>query len=269
MKKFLSVILCTLLTVSVAACGGSGKDSSKKKEKEYIKDSKISAMFSSPDDYKGKYVKLSGKIFVAPEEEDDGTYLQIYQDPENMNHTFIAVTKSTDLSDGDYVTVDGKIEGEYSGKNALGGEVKGPTISNATVKKSSYIDVVAPSLKTVKVESSAKQGKLTFTVHKIEYSKKETRVYVSFKNKLSVNATLDTSGIKIIKDGKQITQDQSSMSSTEGNYEQLDYDISGGVTSSGILVFPAMKPGKCQIVLSNVVDGNFTTEYSDFKVTVK
>ena len=37
MKKFLSVILCTLLTVSVAACGGSGKDSSKKKEKEYIK----------------------------------------------------------------------------------------------------------------------------------------------------------------------------------------------------------------------------------------
>lgn len=123
MKKFLSVILCTLLTVSVAACGGSGKDSSKKKEKEYIKDSKISAMFSSPDDYKGKYVKLSGKIFVAPEKEDDGTYLQIYQDPENMNHTFIAVTKSTNLSDGDYVTVDGKIEGEYSGKNALGGEV--------------------------------------------------------------------------------------------------------------------------------------------------
>ena len=269
MKKFLSVILCTLLTVSVAACGGSGKDSSKKKEKEYIEDSKISAMFSSPDDYKGKYVKLSGKIFVAPEKEDDGTYLQIYQDPENMNHTFIAVTKSTDLSDGDYVTVDGKIEGEYSGKNALGCEVKGPTISNAAVKKSSYIDVVAPSLKTVKVESSAKQGKLTFTVHKIEYAKKETRVYVSFKNKLNVNATLDTSGIKIIKDGKQITQDQSSMSSTEGNYEQLDYDISGGVTSSGILVFPAMKPGKCQIVLSNVVDGNFTTNYSDFKVTVK
>ena len=106
-------------------------------------------------------------------------------------------------------------------------------------------------------------------MHKIEYAKKETRVYVSFKNKLSVNATLDTSCIKIIKDGKQITQDQSSMSSTEGNYEQLDYDISGGVTSSGILVFPAMKPGKCQIVLSNVVDGNFTTEYSDFKVTVK
>ena len=93
--------------------------------------------------------------------------------------------------------------------------------------------------------------RITASVDKIEYSDLETRVYMTVKNDSSDNVSLDVYGIKLIMDGQQIAQDDNSVSSFNGNYAELNYDIAAGASSSGILVFPAIEQKKdFQVVLT-------------------
>ena len=69
MKKFLSVILCTLLTVSVAACGGSGKDSSKKKESVETAEKRAHELEEENEHLKATKEKLEeARACILPEE---------------------------------------------------------------------------------------------------------------------------------------------------------------------------------------------------------
>src|SRR5699024_26291 len=48
-----------------------------------IKPEDFDKVFSDPNAYKGYEVNFTGKVFVQPERDADGTYLQVYADPEN------------------------------------------------------------------------------------------------------------------------------------------------------------------------------------------
>lgn len=274
-KKLLATILCGLVIFGLSACGGNSADSNestkKAEEKVYIEDSQIDELFTSPENFKGKYVKLSGNIFTSPEKDGDTTALQVWHDVKNASQNFIVYTDSSDsFAQEDYVIIDGKIDGEFSGENALGQEVTVPLIIADSITKSSYIDVVAPTVKEITPDVTAEQHDLSATVDKIEYSDIETRVYITLDNKSDENAGADVYGAKIIQDGKQISQDQSSTSIYDGNYEQLDYEISAGASSSGILVFPVMDQSKdFQIVIPNIYSDNYELQFEDFKLDVK
>lgn len=267
----MALLLCSVTAVMLAACGSSNEGSTSE-EKVYLEDSQIQQLFTDPEQFKGKYAKLSGVLLANPEADSDGSMaLQIFYDTQNYDQNFIVYTDNADasLKSGDYVKVDGKVRGKFTGQNAMGAEISIPAIENAAVTKSTYMDVVAPTTAALEPNVSAEQHGITASVDKIEYSDLETRVYMTVKNDSSDNVSLDVYGIKLIMDGQQIAQDDNSASSFNGNYAELNYDIAAGASSSGILVFPAIEQKKdFQVVLSNVISDNYELDFDTYTLNI-
>lgn len=270
-KKLMALLLCSVTAVMLAACGSSNEGSTSE-EKVYLEDSQIQQLFTDPEQFKGKYAKLSGVLLANPEADSDGSMaLQIFYDTQNYDQNFIVYTDNADVSlkSGDYVKVDGKVRGKFTGQNAMGAEISIPAIENASVTKSTYMDVVAPTTAALEPNVSAEQHGIIASVDKIEYSDLETRVYMTVKNDSSDNVSLDVYGIKLIMDGQQIAQDDNSASSFNGNYTELNYDIAAGASSSGILVFPAIEQKKdFQVVLSNVISDNYELDFDTYTLNI-
>lgn len=270
-KKLMALLLCSVTAVMLAACGSSNEGSASE-EKVYLEDSQIQQLFTDPEQFKGKYAKMSGVLLANPETDSDGsTALQIFYDAQNYDQNFIVYTDNADasLKSGDYVKVDGKVRGKFTGQNAMGAEISIPAIENAAVTKSTYMDVVAPTTATLEPNVSSEQHGITASVDKVEYSDLETRVYMTVKNDSSDNVSLDVYGIKLIMDGQQIAQDNNSVSSFNGNYAELNYDIAAGASSSGILVFPAIEQKKdFQVVLSNVISDNYELDFDTYTLNI-
>lgn len=270
-KKLMALLLCSVTAVMLAACGSSNEGSTSE-EKVYLEDSQIQQLFTDPEQFKGKYAKLSGVLLANPEADSDGSMaLQIFYDTQNYDQNFIVYTDNADVSlkSGDYVKVDGKVRGKFTGQNAMGAEISIPAIENASVTKSTYMDVVAPTTAALEPNVSAEQHGIIASVDKIEYSDLETRVYMTVKNDSSDNVSLDVYGIKLIMDGQQIAQDDNSVSSFNGNYAELNYDIAAGASSSGILVFPAIEQKKdFQVVLSNVISDNYELDFDTYTLNI-
>ena len=270
-KKLMALLLCSVTAVMLAACGSSNEGSTSE-EKVYLEDSQIQQLFTDPEQFKGKYAKLSGVLLANPEADSDGSMaLQIFYDTQNYDQNFIVYTDNADasLKSGDYVKVDGKVRGKFTGQNAMGAEISIPAIENAAVTKSTYMDVVAPTTAALEPNVSAEQHGITASVDKVEYSDLETRVYMTVKNDSSDNVSLDVYGIKLIMDGQQIAQDDNSVSSFNGNYAELNYDIAAGASSSGILVFPSIEQKKdFQVVLSNVISDNYELDFDTYTLNI-
>lgn len=270
-KKLMALLLCSVTAVMLAACGSSNEGSTSE-EKIYLEDSQIQQLFTDPEQFKGKYAKMSGVLLANPETDSDGsTALQIFYDTQNYDQNFIVYTDNADasLKSGDYVKVDGKVRGKFTGQNAMGAEISIPAIENASVTKSTYMDVVAPTTAALEPNVSSEQHGITASVDKVEYSDLETRVYMTVKNDSSDNVSLDVYGIKLIMDGQQIAQDNNSVSSFNGNYAELNYDITAGASSSGILVFPAIEQKKdFQVVLSNVISDDYELDFDTYTLNI-
>lgn len=276
MKKFLFALVCCMTVSLLAACGGSnavgggGQNASVSEEKVYLEESQVNDLFSHPNDFKGQYVKLKGKVFTAPETADGITALQIWYDPVNAENSFLVYTSSDEkFSADDYVFIDGKIDGQFKGENLMGGTLTVPLITDAIVEKSSYIDVVAPSVKTVEPAVEEEQHDFIMRVDKVEYAEKETRVYVTLTNNGSDSVSAGVYSTRIVQDGKQISPDTSSMSAYEGDYPELDYDIQPGASSSGIIVYPVIDQEKgFTFVLPDIYSDNWEMEFDDFSVEI-
>ena len=270
MKKWMMVLLCCMCISLLAACGSSGGGEAATEEKVYLEESQIGELFSHPDDFKGKYVKLKGQVFTTPEKDGDLTALQIWYDPVNAENSYLVYTNSSEsFSENDYVFVDGKIDGTFEGENLLGGTVTVPLIKDATVEKSTYVDVMVPTIKSIEPAAKAEQHDFSMTVDKVEYAEKETRVFVTLKNDRDDTVSAGVYSTKIIQDGKQISPDETSSSAYDGQYPELDSDVQPGATSNGIIVFPAIDQEKdFTFVMPDNYCDDYEIEFKDFKVEI-
>ena len=73
-KKLMALLLCSVTAVMLAACGSSNEGSTSE-EKVYLEDSQIQQLFTDPEQFKGKYAKLSGVLLANPETDSDGSRL--------------------------------------------------------------------------------------------------------------------------------------------------------------------------------------------------
>lgn len=242
MKKLIYFLLTCSMVFTLSACGSgssSGSADATPTPKVYVSDDEIDAVLSNPDDYKGKYINITGKIFNVIDTDSDGsTQYQAYYDIENYDKDF-AFTVSSDagtFSTDAYVNVDGQIAGEVTGENMLGTDVSTIMISADTVTELSYMDAVVPTLKTITPGLSQEQNGVTVSIDKVEIAEKETRVYVTETNNGSDNFDLWVYEAAVIQNGTQINL-SSSGSSYEGEYPELSSSLLPGASSSGILVF--------------------------------
>ena len=273
-KRILAILLAGMMAISATACGGSGDTSSggtsqNEAEPEYVDN--IKAVASDPDAYAGKYIKFSGKASVT--DETDETYgLQVYVDPDYNDSVLVEVPKdlvSDSISTDDYLSIDAKIEGAFEGQTVMGVDSTWARLTAIAVEKTTYMEAFAPTVKELSPNVSVDQNGFVVTVDKVEYADSETRVYLNVTNNSGYNTSYGVYSIRLIQDGQQIEQDQSSSSAYMGDYPQLSYDVSAGASTSGVLVFPAIDQTKnFQVIVPDTFSDNYDLEFSDYTLDV-
>ena len=236
------IILLVFLALIVLAVIGSNSGNSTKEflpedERVYLTETEIDNAYANPNSFKEKYVKIGGLVFGEPEINEDVIYFQLYADTVNLEkNTIVAFYGNEDISNGDYIMIDGVISGSTSYKNLLGGTLNALTIETDSVEKSNYIDCCSPTIKTVDTNKTIEQYGYSITIEKIEFSKTETRLYISVSNNGSHNFSLYDSNIKIIQNGRQYEYEYN----YNADYPEINTDLLPGTVTSGIVSFPPL-----------------------------
>lgn len=235
-------------------------------EPEYIEESELKIMYSNPDKYKGKYVKLVLTLISNAEYDEDGVYFQGFADIQNydLNTVVMYSDKSLSLSDGDFVSVDGEIIGEDIGYNAFGGEVRSVLILANTAEKISYIDAVSPTIKTFEGTDPQEQHGCSVTIDKVEVSPIETRVYVTVTNNSDDVFNVYDFNAKIIQNGKQYEPSYN----YDADYEELQSDILSTVTSSGIITFEKIDETTSFEVIIEGHSDDYLLDFEDYRFEI-
>lgn len=200
---------------------------------------------TDPDSHKGASVDFVGKVFIVPERDAKGVYLQVWEDARNSNNNTIVMyaDPSFQVSDGDYVRVTGTVKGTFKGKNAFGGEVSAPTVIANKVEIVSATAAAPPAINTYGKATFTQSG-INVTIRKVEFAASETRVFVKVGNNSGSNATVYSSSLKAVQAGTQFESTYSL------DYPQLASDLLSGASTSGVVVFPKMNPnGNLKVVV--------------------
>lgn len=260
MRKVAVMALCLCMITAFAACGSSS-DTGEPAEKEYVKDDEIAKVLKDPDAYKGKYIRIGGKVFNI-DREGDTMSVQAWHDTANSEEDFLAyMDTKEDFKVDDYVIVDGYIEGVFDGENAFGGEVHTPQIKAESIEKSTYQDVVAPTLQEKEVDKSKKQHGVKVTLKKVEYAESETRLYVTVKNKSKDKVSIYTGSAKLVQNGKQYEPEDN----WEADYPSID-EVAAGASADGIICFKPLDPEKEAKLILEAYSDDYEIEMKDFKI---
>ena len=266
MKKIIAILLSLVFMLTFASCGNNLGDDSKEENREYIADSDIINFIQNPDNYKGKYVKISGKISSQIADGDEIT-LQIYTPYDDFNNDVLVDCSngSETFSEDEYVIVEGKIEGSQKYESLLGEELTSPLIEAVSVQKVSYIDAISPTLKSVDVWQTVNPGNSPMTLEKVEFAEKETRLYFTFENHTGGEYDLYTYSCALVQNGNQYEQQDN----FDANYPELSTDVIPEAKTSGVITFPAIDQNTDFMVrISGCAYSDFETNDFDFYVTV-
>lgn len=245
-RKVLFFLFCILI---LAACGESGEASGgssgkndqtaekKKAEAKSLTSEEFEKAFSDPSKYKGSKVDFYAKVFIEPERDSDGTYIQaFFNNNSERNVIIMKEDPDLDVAAEDIIHVKGKIKDVFEGENAFGGEVAAPAIIADMVEQTDYQTAFAPTKNTIKVDEEQDQHGYKLYVEKVEIADSETRVYVKVSNTTDENISFYTFNSKLVLDGKQFETE----SNYEAEYPEVQSDILPGVDTEGIIVFPTL-----------------------------
>ena len=234
---------------------------------EYVNEDEIKLVYTDTDKYEGKHVKLYLQLIRNPEYAEDGVYFQGFADIENSDlNTLVQYADNTlELTDGDYVYLDGEITGSESGYNAFGGEVNAVTVVADTVEKVSYIEAVSPTIKEFTGITPIEQNGCMVTIDKVEVSPIETRVYVTVTNSSNNEFHIYDFNARIVQNGTQYEPTYN----FEADYEELQSDILSGVTSSGVSVFDKIDESSGFDLIIEGYSDNYSIDFEDYQFTIK
>lgn len=268
MKKtsYILVILMIFLTLSACGGGGSAQTAAPTAKPEPLTDEEITQMYSDADSFKGRTVTIFGEVFGEVEQDKSGTYFQMWGDPANGERNTAVSYSGTDvsLSSGDYVKITGTVGGVSEGKNAFGATIKAVIITADSLELSNYIDAVSPTTKSVDINISQEQYGYKVTLDKIEFAKEETRVYLTVENGGSDNFSIYSFNTKIVQGGKQFEE----QSNYEADYPEIQSDLVKGVTTEGIIAFPALELADMQLIIEGYSD-NWQEDIEPYTFDVK
>ena len=261
-KRYLLISVVFVLLLVFSSCGNkSGADSDT--PKGCISGSDLAAAFQSPDDYKGYDVVMIVNVFYV-ESDDSMVVFQGWQDYlNNKNNAIVSITGKSDVKENDYVKVKGRIVGEFVGENLVGGKVTAMQVKADTIEKMSYKDIFAPTLKEVIVNQTKKQKGYSITIERVEFAKKETRIYVKMANNGKSEFNMYSFDAKI-KQGKKQYETQDNY---EADYEELPSELIQDTEASGVIVFPAIHQNDFTLILKASSD-DYNENIKDYKFTI-
>ena len=253
MKRCLVACLSTALILSLAACGGnpnssSGSSSAPQSPPEPLSEREVKMMYSDPESYVGSIVELTGQVFAGVEYDSDGVYFQLWADPENLDlNTVVAYNDPEfELENDDYVKLTGEVVDVYEGQNMMGGTIVAPAILAHEIEILSYKDAVMPTIATAAATNGTiDQLGYKVTVQNIELAEEETRVYISIQNNGASEFSLYGFNSVLIQDSTQYE----TQSNYKADYPEHQTQIRPGITTEGVIVFPAIREEPFQLIM--------------------
>lgn len=267
-KFSLISMLVLILLVFISGCGTSNKEvSNSNTNTKPLNNDEFKQMFSDPDKFKGRNVDFYAKIFIEPEKDDKGTYIQAYADPKNSEeNTLIQIADpKLDVKNGDIIHVIGKVEKKYIGKNAFGAELTAPLMIASKIEKTDYATAFDPAIKTITVNKEINQNGYVIKLNKVEFGKEDTRVYLTIINNSKNTIHFNSYNSKATQGNKQFDAD----SDFDNNYPELKTDILAGIKEDGVVLFKAMDVnGPTTKFIFDGSSDNYEIEFNPFTFEV-
>ena len=212
-----------------------------------LKGDEIKTLYTSTESFKNHYVELVGKVFSIERSDSGVVALQMFQDFENSdNNTIVYLTdEKSEIEKNDFIRVIGKVDDVFVGTNAYGAELSAPTIIASEYSILTYIDAAAPTLKTVEVNKTQTQYGYSVTLQKIEFSEKETRLYIKIDNNGSDKFSVYEYNIIVSQNGKQYEYQYN----YDADYPEIQSGLLVGNSSEGIIPFPKLSQDSLTITI--------------------
>lgn len=271
MKKIF--ILSILLVLLISGCGSSDEsaesnaESLENKDKGLLTKEQFLQLYSNPEKFKGSKVDFFAKIAFPVEKDEDGTYIQAYNDPDNYErNTIIGINDpNLDVKEGDIIHVKGEVSDKFEGENMMGADLTLPGILASSIEKTDYATAFAPAIKTIEVNEEKNQHGYKMKISKIEIAENETRVYVEINNETDSNISFYGFNTKLVQGNSQYeTQDN-----YEAEYPEVQSDVLPEVTTNGIVVFPAIDPELGEVkLISEVSSDNYDLDFKAFTFNI-
>lgn len=246
MKKLILFIFTIFLMSIFLISGCNSNDTSS--NGEIISGDDLKLIYSNPKDYKGQQVAITGQVFTPPEEDEDGIYFQMYADNENNDmNTIVGISKDLmpSIKADDFIYVLGEVKDVFEGENLFGARITAPVIKANEIKILSYIEACSPTIKTVEVNDTKTQLGYEITLNKIEFSKTETRVYITIKNNGSSKFSVYSFNAKILQGENQFTEEDN----WDADYPKIQTELMVGAKTEGIIAFPPLETSNLSLIL--------------------
>lgn len=208
------------------------------------KDLTYDIVSSNPNQYKGQVIQWGGRVFVEPERDKDGVYLQAYNTDNDKNFITAYAKPDFQVKKDDYIIVTGTVKGEFEGENAFGAKLKAPTIVAGYIEAGTRSQAIAPADLTVPVNQPNTQNGFTVTLDRVELSANETRFFLKLKNDSKEKINFSTYDTKVTQGSKQYES-----TSAYNSDENLPSELLPGVEATGAIVFPAVDKSQKQVSL--------------------
>lgn len=261
MKRWLYFSLVVSLLFFTACSRLEEKE--EKKEDPVVTSEEFKQIYTNTKDYKGRRVEFYGKVFTEPERNENGTYLQVFILENGYDgNTIVSIgDPNFEVSADDIVRVTGVIGDEFEGENLLGVVMTIPTVLATKVEKVDYVTAFAPSMKTVELNQELNQNGYKMTLERVEFAESETRAYLKIENESSATIQFYPFNSMAQQGNKQYDQEDH----WEAQHEQISDDILPGVTSEGVVTFPAidLNGGDVRFVFEGLSD-DYNLEFENF-----
>ena len=217
-------------------------------------ESEIASLYSSPGEYKNREISIGGIVLAGTQYDGDTPYIQVGTDLENSEKILLVTCKdiSCDFSAGEYVQISGRVSNVVEGENAFGAMVTMPSVIADSVVQSTYIDVFSPTLLGLGgySQTPAVQNGYYVAIDRVEFAANETRIYMIVQNQGTNNFTLDIYTARIVQNGKQYEPTTNLLA----DYPQIQGNIAVGVTTDGVITFPAIEHEDFRLEVSGYSD---------------
>ena len=260
MKKVLSYFLIFIVTLCLVACGSEPEP----KNSEPLSEEEFTSFYEKPPSFKGRTVENFPVVIAQTVGEENGGFLyRSYADQDYTNDIALKNKESMDVSEGDYVLINGEISGTYTYTSVMNAEITLPLITVNSFEKSDS-SILNKAVEVIEVGKTKKQKKISVTLDRVELAENSTRVYFTIKNGSSDKITIYTFNSFIMQGSTQF--DESDISYEENT---LKTDLNKGSESSGCLSFEKMDNLNDFTVSLEISSDDYEMELKpfEFKVT--
>lgn len=269
-KKFKTLFIVVIISIlSLTGCGANNPASNNSTNGKEVEANKTPLtkdefvqLYSDSSKFKNRSVDFYAKIFMAPEKDDKGTYMQAYANNDNSKNTIIRIADpKLDVKDEDIIHVVGTVGKAFEGKNGFGADLNLPSIDASKIEKADYATAFAPSIKTIQIDKEINQHGYVLKLNKVEVAEKETRLYININNTTKEKVTFYSFNTNIIQDSKQFKE----LSNYDEVVPEIDSDILPGVIQDGVLIFdPVQADGENLKIMFEGRSDNYELEFKPF-----